>query len=172
MRILATWAIMSFAFLISTTTAGADDELPTELRMEKQIMCLAKNIYYEAGMESQQGKFAVAQVTVNRVNSGKFPSTVCGVVNQRTQVAGKIVCQFNWTCNPVGKIKYVSERWQQSVEVATAVIIEGTHIDQLNNALYFHNTQAHPGWGLQRVARIDNHIFYSDKKDRLTNDQK
>jgi len=173
MKILATWAIMSFAFLISTTTAAvADDELPMELRMEKQIMCMAKNIYYEAGMESSQGKLAVAQVTMNRATSGKFPTTVCGVVNQRTRIAGKMVCQFSWACNPVGKIKYLSDRWQQSVEVATAVIIEGTHFDQLNNALYFHNTQTHPGWGLERVARIDNQIFYSDRKDRLTSDQK
>ena len=49
-----------------------------------ELECLAKNIYYEAGLESEEGKVAVGLVTINRSNSGDFPQTICGVVNQRT----------------------------------------------------------------------------------------
>ena len=59
----------------------------------KQLACLTKNIYYEAASESYEGKLAVAQVTLNRANDPKFPSTICGVVYQRTLGT----CQFSWT---------------------------------------------------------------------------
>jgi spore germination cell wall hydrolase CwlJ-like protein len=46
--------------------------------------CLARNIYYEAGLESEEGKAAVGLVTINRSRDEKFPHTICGVVNQKT----------------------------------------------------------------------------------------
>jgi len=48
--------------------------------------CLARNIYYEAGSESEEGKVAVGLVTINRSNHEKFPNSICGVVNQKTTV--------------------------------------------------------------------------------------
>ena len=50
----------------------------------KDLDCLARNIYYEAGLESEEGKVAVGLVTINRSNDEKFPHTICGVVNQKT----------------------------------------------------------------------------------------
>jgi spore germination cell wall hydrolase CwlJ-like protein len=50
----------------------------------KELNCLAKNIYYEAGNESIEGKVAVGVVTLNRVADGRFSNSVCGVVHQRT----------------------------------------------------------------------------------------
>ena len=83
--------------------------------MQNQIDCLAKNIYYEAGSESYEGKLAVAQVTLNRVNSGKFPTDICSVVYQKTVDQNlKTICQFSWTCmvkELVHKNKYV---WEES----------------------------------------------------------
>jgi spore germination cell wall hydrolase CwlJ-like protein len=51
---------------------------------KKDLDCLARNIYYEAGLESEEGKAAVGLVTINRSRDEKFPNTICGVVNQRT----------------------------------------------------------------------------------------
>ena len=59
-----------------------------------EVQCLAENIYFEAASESFEGKLAVAQVTLNRVNSGKFAKTVCGVVKQKDIINGVMVCQF------------------------------------------------------------------------------
>ena len=47
---------------------------------ERQLGCLAKNIYHEAGNEPFEGKVAVAQVTLNRASSDKFPDDVCKVI--------------------------------------------------------------------------------------------
>lgn len=159
---IATWAIMSLC-VIHLTLAEAKEQV-VEASMDKQLMCLAQNIYYEAGMEQFRGKVAVAQVTVNRAESGNFPSTICGVVHQKTQIAGKMVCQFSWSCNPVGKIRYLSDAWQESLMVAQQVLEANLRIDRLNEALYFHAAHVNPHWGLERVARIGNHVFYSDDK--------
>ena len=166
MRVLITWAIMSLAVLQSNIA------LAKEPKVDNQLLCLAKNIYYEAGLESREGMIAVAQVTLNRTEDEKFPKTVCGVVSQKTQVtvvrenkpAVRTICQFSWVCDPPAPVKFVSDRWQESLEVARAVMYSGLRLenDAMAEALYFHNTHAHPNWGLERVARIGGHIFYSD----------
>lgn len=166
-------AIMALSIIVLSisTTAQAN-----EVSADKQLMCLAQNIYYEAGLETFRGKVAVAQVTINRAESGNFPKTICGVVHQKTEIAGKIICQFSWNCNPVGKVKYVSDAWQESLMVAQQVMYNQLRMDSLNEALYFHAVHINPQWGLERVARIGNHIFYSNDpaphKKNLTTAQK
>lgn len=133
--------------------------------MQKQIDCLAKNIYYEAGAESYEGKLAVAQVTLNRVNSGKFPSDICSVVYQKTVDQNlKTVCQFSWTCmvkELVVRNKYV---WEESQLIAKRALTEPVLHDTIaeSNALYFHAVYINPGWSKAKsVKQIGNHIFYS-----------
>ena len=157
---VATWAIMSLCVIVSMSSAVANDEAT----VDQQVMCLAKNIYYEAGMEQFRGKVAVAQVTVNRAEHSNFPKTICGVVSQKTKVAGKVICQFSWVCNPVSKISYLSDAWKESLMVAQQVLEADLRIERLNEALYFHAAHVNPHWGLERVARIGNHVFYSDDK--------
>ena len=48
----------------------------------QQIVCLAENIYFEARAESMEGKAGVANVTRNRVNDSRWPSTYCEVVQE------------------------------------------------------------------------------------------
>jgi len=48
----------------------------------EELECMSKNIYFEAAMESTAGKLAVAQVTMNRVNSSRYPNTVCQVIHR------------------------------------------------------------------------------------------
>ena len=158
---VATRAIMSFVILSITSSVSVQAQ-EESVQVQKQVMCLAQNIYYEAGMESFEGKVAVAQVTINRMEDEKFPKTICGVVHQKTRIANKVICQFSWVCNPVGKIKYVSNRWQESLSVANEVLHNDLRLDALNEALYFHNTRVRPNWGLERITRIGGHIFYSD----------
>ena len=114
-------------------------------------MCMAKNIYYEAGGESLIGKLAVAKVTLNRVASPRFPETVCGVVYQKYQ--------FSWTLNHKRKIRNLAA-WQESLNLARDAMYNGLPELESFEALYFHNKQVNPKWGLKRVATIGNHIFY------------
>jgi spore germination cell wall hydrolase CwlJ-like protein len=114
--------------------------------------CLARNIYYEAGSESEEGKVAVAIVTINRVKDGRFDRSICGVVNQRRVVARQQtvektemvrtgllgleepvkrqviqveyvpVCQFSWVCTLIRAPKIGDKRWEESQRVAHAVL--------------------------------------------------
>ena len=130
---------------------------------EKQLACMAKNIYYEAGNETYEGKIAVARVVMNRVRHG-FASNPCNVIYQKTSIEDKIICQFSWVCNTPAPIRYVSDRWEESLAIATEVMYNGLRLpsDAMAEALYFHNTSVRPRWGLEQVAKIGNHIFYSD----------
>ena len=117
--------------------------------------CLARNIYYEAGGESEEGKAAVAIVTINRVKDNRFGTGICGVVNQRTVFVRQTqvkktemvqagffgrpepviktdvvlqhvpVCQFSWVCAFIRKPKDSDERWQESQRVAREILNDG-----------------------------------------------
>jgi N-acetylmuramoyl-L-alanine amidase len=157
---IAFMAIMSLVII----TANAEEAI--SVATQKQLTCLAQNIYHEAGSESFDGKVAVAQVTINRANNGNFPSTICGVVNQKTQVADKTICQFSWVCDPLAKGRRVySKAWQDSQEIARKVLLDGLRLESLGSeALYFHNAKVRPKWGLAKIDRIGGHTFYSGDK--------
>jgi spore germination cell wall hydrolase CwlJ-like protein len=79
--------------LRSDPVASAPDVVSIKTR-EKQLECMAMNIYREAGYEPFEGKVAVAQVTMNRVKDGRFGDDVCGVIYKKNVVMDKVVCQF------------------------------------------------------------------------------
>lgn len=165
-RNLLTWANLSIVVIAVTVTSSAQANEEISASTQRQLTCLAQNIYHEAGSESYNGKVAVAQVTVNRANSGNFPSTICGVVHQKTQVADKTICQFSWVCDPLAKGRRVySKAWKESQEIARKVLLDGLRLESLgSDALYFHNARVRPKWGLERIDRIGGHTFYSGDK--------
>lgn len=134
---------------------------------ERQLQCLAQNIYYEAGSEPFEGKAAVAQVTLNRAASGKFPNDICKVIYQKNVVYDKVLCQFSWYCEGKAGIKPKnSVAYQQSMEAAKMVLLEGFRLPSLENAIYYHADYVNPKWGKQQVAKIGRHIFYSDNPSK------
>jgi len=129
----------------------------------KQLECLTRNIYWEAAGEPFEGKVAVAQVTMNRVADGKFGTGVCGVVYQKNVFYEKVVCQFSWACETNHKIKPIyPKNWAESEEVAKKVLLENFRLPGLTQAMYYHATYVNPGWRLQRVTQIGQHIFYKE----------
>lgn len=129
---------------------------------QAQLDCLARNIYHEAGYEPFEGKVAVAQVTINRAESGKFPSDICQVVYQKNIVYEKVLCQFSWYCQtPTLKKPMNGPVYTESMEVAKKVLLEGFRLPNLKNALYFHGDYISPGWNKKPVAKIGRHIFYN-----------
>jgi spore germination cell wall hydrolase CwlJ-like protein len=124
------------------------NKLTSPVLSSQDIQCLARNIYYEAGSEPEEGKVAVGVVTINRANTPNYPSTICGVVKQKTVLTvpkkvattkmvkvnwieppkpvtetettwvQTVVCQFSWNCMNVPKIKENDPRWQESQRVA------------------------------------------------------
>lgn len=132
----------------------------------KQIICLATNIFYEAGSESTAGKAAVARVTLNRVNNG-FANTPCNVVYQTTTTASnQKLCQFSWVCEGKNNPNKRDPSYQASLQVAYDVLVLDKYKDVIpKNTLYFHNKTVEPNWEYyDKVKIIGNHIFYSKKK--------
>jgi len=135
---------------------------------ERQIECLAQNIYYEAGSEPFEGKAAVAQVTLNRVASGKFANDICKVVYQKNVVIDKVVCQFSWYCEQPARKHYVNQaRFDESEAVAKKVLLEGFRLDGLKDALYYHADYVSPGWRHEKVGKIGRHIFYRERNANI-----
>lgn len=128
----------------------ADQEMPDAL--DRQMRCLASAIYFEARGESLEGQLAVGRVIVNRSESGRFPSTFCGVVYQPSQ--------FSFIRgNRMPSAREDSESWRRAVAIAR-IAVEGSWKSPAGGALFFHATRVSPGWRLTRLARVDNHVFY------------
>jgi spore germination cell wall hydrolase CwlJ-like protein len=130
----------------------------------RELDCLTRNIYWEAASEPFEGKVGVAQVTMNRVNSGKFASSVCGVVHQKNVIYEKVICQFSWYCENTSKVKPVHQPlWRESEEVAKKVLLENFRLPSLKNALYYHADYVNPGWKNPKIEKIGRHIFYGER---------
>ena len=148
---------------------NAQDLMPagyiTAAEQTRQLECLTRNIYWEAASEPFEGKVAVAQVTLNRMQSGKFANSVCGVVHQKNVFYEKVVCQFSWYCENNHKVRPVHKPlWRESEEVAKKVLLEGFRLPSLKNALYYHADYVNPGWKLPKIEQIGRHIFYGERK--------
>lgn len=122
---------------------------------KNDYFCLAKNIFHEAGSEPTVGKYAVAQVTLNRVADSKYPKTVCGVVFQHKQFSWANNHNKRWT-TPTGP------NWEESKRIAHEVLEQGKRVKGLDDALFYHATYVRPSWARtkDRVTRIGLHIFY------------
>lgn len=131
------------------------------MEVQKHLACLARNIYWEAANESFEGKVAVAQVTMNRAASGKFPTNVCDVVHQRNAT----VCQFSWFCGTTYKTRPIHDQlYRECEEVAKMVFIQGFRLKGLEKAMYYHADYVNPRWNKEKVTKIGRHIFYKDKE--------
>lgn len=157
-------SILTIVFMTPTLSSNVMDIVVKRQVAEsynQQVECLAKNIYYESASETYEGKLAVAQVTLNRVNSPKYPKDVCSVVYQKTQGT----CQFSWTCNNADTIVKNKYQWEESLLIAKRALTQ-PHLHDIiakTNALYYHANYVNPGWNKTKVvARIGNHIFYAN----------
>ena len=131
----------------------------------RQLACMTQNIYWEAASEPFEGKVAVAQVTMNRLESGKFANTVCGVVQQKNVVYQKVICQFSWYCDSAIKTKPVHPAlWKEAEEVAKKVLFENFRLPSVKDAMYYHADYVNPRWGKPKLTKIGRHIFYSENQ--------
>jgi len=119
---------------------------------DEETECLARAVYWESKGEPLNGQLAVANVIINRAQSGRFASTICGVVRQRSQFS--FVRGGNIPAAPQG-----SAQWHTAVAIAS-IAMRDLGGDAAPQALFFHARSVHPGWRLTRVASVGNHIFY------------
>jgi len=118
----------------------------------RELECLATGVYFESKSEPLAGQLAVAQVIANRAESGRYPSTYCGVIKQRGQ--------FSFVRGGhLPSVSHSSRQWQTAVAIAK-IVDQDLKDSAVGNALFFHARRVSPNWNRTRVASIGNHIFY------------
>jgi len=129
--------------------------------------CLALNIYHEARGESVEAQVAVAHVTLNRVASPRFPSSICAVVQQaRRNAKGELIrhrCQFSWFCDGRSDKPKNAQAWERAQSIAEiAIDWHNLGEDFSQGALFYHADYVRPYWAdeFEETVRIDSHIFY------------
>lgn len=133
--------------------------------------CMALNIYHESRSENLAGKFAVADVVMNRVYDRRYPDSICGVVyqaelkphwkNPNNMVPVRNRCQFSWYCDGKSDVPVDSNTWLLSLHIARDVL-QSKYGDITEGSTHYHSTSVHPYWAdsLTKVVTVDQHIFY------------
>lgn len=118
---------------------------------EKQLNCLAQNIYHESRGEPLAGQLAVGFVTLNRIEDAAFPDTICDVVYQQGQ--------FSWTKHKPGISE--KEAWRLAMLIAEkAIYLHEEGKDNTGGALYFDGGHTPQSYHTKKTTRIGNHSFY------------
>ena len=169
---------------IVETKAAPDYYKPLEFDIVKytpaDILCLAKNIYFEAGVESTAGKLAVANVTINRTLRNNYPNSICGVVHEGIHrynvrideyVPVRDRCQFSWYCDGLLDEPREGRTWKSAQDLAKKVLVnhyDKALIDITDGATHYHANwmETYPSWSKRKkiMTSIDRHIFYGSKK--------
>ena len=153
--------------VVATTIQQTQEQLDFE---QREIFCLAKNMYFEARGEPLMGRLAVAFVTINRVNSSRYPRTVCGVVHQGAHdTAGRPLlhrCQFSWYCDGLPDViedrEIYSKILGEARHIYTKYYIENELLDLVEGATHYHADYVNPYWttSYSMTSTIGAHIFY------------
>ncbi len=164
----ATLAGLVIAGVAASTPALTPVHEASQIKLaERDVSCLALNIYFEARNQPYIGALAVGHVVLNRVDSKRYPNTICGVVQQGRTWKGHIVrhkCQFSWHCDGKSDKPTDIASWR-TARILARVILTGQIPDPTNGALWYHATYVNPYWAktMTRVAKFGQHIFYEEK---------
>ncbi|MBN8809061.1 MAG: cell wall hydrolase [Sphingomonas sp.] len=118
---------------------------------DKDLACLAGAVYFESHGEPLLGQLAVAKVILNRTRSGRYPTSICGVVTQRSQ--------FSFVHGGAMPTAPANAHYRTALAIAQ-VALTNIWEDPSEGALSFHARRVSPGWAMKRVKTIGNHIFY------------
>ena len=136
-------AFTSLTEAVAAQTVGVDDE---------HIRCLASAVYFESQGEPLAGQLAVAQVILNRMKSGRYPGSVCGVITQPHQ--------FGFVRGgAIPAIPSSRGAFRTAVAVAKVAMSQLWVTPQAATAIFFNGVRA-ARVGSVRIATIGNHAFY------------
>jgi spore germination cell wall hydrolase CwlJ-like protein len=126
----------------------------------KQEKCLADAVYFEARGEAVRGQIAVAQVVMNRVFSGYYPTTVCGVVYQNAN--RHLACQFTFACDGIRDVVTEPDMWDRAKRIARATLDGRLWLPEVGKSTHYHAYWVHPSWvhEMKKMYRTGVHTFY------------
>jgi hypothetical protein len=119
--------------------------------LDAQLECLATAVYFESKGEPLDGQLAVAQVILNRVDAGRFGTSICDVV--------KAPRQFSFVRGGAMPAPTNMAQWETARAIAL-IATSGSWPEIVPDATHFHATRVSPGWKLKRVAQVGSHVFY------------
>lgn len=129
-------------------------------KRQTELTALACNVYFEARGESRAGKISVALVTLNRVESKRFPNSIVKVVYQPKQ--------FSWHSDGLSDRITDLKSWNNATHIASYVLgiddKEYPYVDITDGSLFYHSVKVSPDWADEDnvIVRIDNHLFYKE----------
>jgi spore germination cell wall hydrolase CwlJ-like protein len=134
--------------------------LDDEKSRAKAEKCLTEAIYFEARGEVVRGQMAVAQVVLNRAFSGKYPSTVCGVVYQNSH--RHLACQFTFTCDGIRDVVREPDMWERAKVIAAEMLDGKLWLPEVGKATHYHAYWVRPGWvrEMAKLHKLGVHTFY------------
>jgi len=126
----------------------------------RQEKCLAEAVYFEARGEAVRGQIAVAQVVMNRVFSGYYPTTVCRVVYQNAN--RHLACQFTFACDGIPDVVREPEMWDRARKIAKATLDGRLWLPEVGKSTHYHAYWVHPSWvhEMKKMYRTGVHTFY------------
>jgi spore germination cell wall hydrolase CwlJ-like protein len=130
----------------------------------KAEKCLAEAVYFESRGETKRGQIAVAQVVMNRVFSGYYPTNVCGVVYQNAHRYN--ACQFTFACDRVRDVVTEPDMWDQARQIARDMLDGKLWLSDIGKSTHYHAYWVHPWWvgTMRKLSRIGVHTFYRPKR--------
>ena len=167
---LPLWIAAAFGFLMLFSSELKS--MNTDYVIHEDEYCMALNIYHESRSENLAGKFAVADVVLNRVYDNRYPDSVCGVVKQAKlspwwldqgkEVPIRDQCQFSWYCDGKADDPNDGDAWRDSLLVAYQILKENKHRGLTEGATHYHANYINPYWApsFHQVGTIGSHIFY------------
>lgn len=145
-------------------------DCPEDETSEQQ--CLICAIYHEARGEHFDGQMAVAVVIMNRVESSRYPDTICEVVWQKGWVSRiqRYIGQFSFTTD--GRSDRMHDRGavalaEEAIRIST-ILYETNgieeHLGLTYETLYYHAEWVDPFWNdiFTPVVQIGTHQFYAN----------
>jgi spore germination cell wall hydrolase CwlJ-like protein len=138
--------------------------LTDEAARAKEEKCLAEVIYFEARGEAVRGQIAVAQVVMNRVFSGKYPNSVCGVVYQNKH--RHLACQFTFACDNYADVIREPDMWERAKKISKAMLDGQIWLPEVGKSTHYHAYYVHPSWvnEMTKLWKFGVHTFYRPKK--------
>ncbi len=126
----------------------------------KSEKCLAEAIYFESRGEHVRGQMAVAQVVLNRVFSGKYPNTVCGVVYQNAH--RHLACQFTFACDGIPDVIREPDMWERAKTIAAEMLDGRLWLPEVGKATHYHAYWVRPDWvrEMTKMHKLGVHTFY------------
>jgi spore germination cell wall hydrolase CwlJ-like protein len=124
-------------------------EKPVHAYSARDKECMTRAMFFESHRSSRDGMVAVGTVVMNRVNSPRYPDTVCGVVGQKNQFAPGVMSRaMNSPALP-------------DVQAAADAVLKGERHPGVQKAKFFHQAGlSFPYRNMHYVLEAGGNAFY------------